>query len=383
MTKNLKVTTMPIPFLLEKEDKKIKKKIFLYEIKIDNYLQIIDDFDEKDFSMQRTFLGFNSYKRLILDMILCADIPSIALVAKNKEFDGTNLSFDNKFLILDGLQRTSCIKIAKDILENPSNKEFDKFFNEFSNEIERDKLPTLEEFLNYNLSVFIWENLELKDMLYKMVVLNTGQRKMSNEHQLDILASEIKENLQSNEFELITEKEKKEKNLSSKDISEKGNLMLNTLSEAVVSYIKDSPVKNKSDAVEFLFERLTEYQVLLNKNLMIDLSFVLKIHKNFYIDEDGTKKYLFSLYEPLLVGFLSAVGKARKVISNEEEIISKLEYLENNILENDWEVFMDKYSKFKSAIGYKRRQFAYTVFLNYFMGQLSKLDFEMAYSRAY
>jgi len=383
MTKNLKVTTMPIPFLLEKEDKKIKKKIFLYEIKIDNYLQIIDDFDEKDFSMQRTFLGFNSYKRLILDMILGADIPSIALVAKNKEFDGTNLSFDNKFLILDGLQRTSCIKIAKDILENPSNKEFDKFFNEFSNEIERDKLPTLEEFLNYNLSVFIWENLELKDMLYKMVVLNTGQRKMSNEHQLDILASEIKENLQSNEFELITEKEKKEKNLSSKDISEKGNLMLNTLSEAVVSYIKDSPVKNKSDAVEFLFERLTEYQVLLNKNLMIDLSFVLKIHKNFYIDEDGTKKYLFSLYEPLLVGFLSAVGKARKVISNEEEIISKLEYLENNILENDWEVFMDKYSKFKSAIGYKRRQFAYTVFLNYFMGQLSKLDFEMAYSRAY
>lgn len=374
---------MPIPFLLEKEDKKIKKKIFLYEIKIDNYLQIIDDFDEKDFSMQRTFLGFNSYKRLILDMILGADIPSIALVAKNKEFDGTNLSFDNKFLILDGLQRTSCIKIAKDILENPSNKEFDKFFNEFSNEIERDKLPTLEEFLNYNLSVFIWENLELKDMLYKMVVLNTGQRKMSNEHQLDILASEIKENLQSNEFELITEKEKKEKNLSSKDISEKGNLMLNTLSEAVVSYIKDSPVKNKSDAVEFLFERLTEYQVLLNKNLMIDLSFVLKIHKNFYIDEDGTKKYLFSLYEPLLVGFLSAVGKARKVISNEEEIISKLEYLENNILENDWEVFMDKYSKFKSAIGYKRRQFAYTVFLNYFMGQLSKLDFEMAYSRAY
>lgn len=383
MTKNLKVTTMPIPFLLEKEDKKIKKKIFLYEIKIDNYLQIIDDFDEKDFSMQRTFLGFNSYKRLILDMILGADIPSIALVAKNKEFDGTNLSFDNKFLILDGLQRTSCIKIAKDILENPSNKEFDKFFNEFSNEIERDKLPTLEEFLNYNLSVFIWENLELKDMLYKMVVLNTGQRKMSNEHQLDILASEIKENLQSNEFELITEKEKKEKNLSSKDISEKGNLMLNTLSEAVVSYIKDSPVKNKSDAVEFLFERLTEYQVLLNKNLMIDLSFVLKIHKNFYIDEDGTKKYLFSLYEPLLVGFLSAVGKARKVISNEEEIISKLEYLENNILENDWEVFMDKYSKFKSAIGYKRRQFAYTVFLNYFMGQLNKLDFEMAYSRAY
>lgn len=383
MTKNLKVTTMPIPFLLEKEDKKIKKKIFLYEIKIDNYLQIIDDFDEKDFSMQRTFLGFNSYKRLILDMILGADIPSIALVAKNKEFDGTNLSFDNKFLILDGLQRTSCIKIAKDILENPSNKEFDKFFNEFSNEIERDKLPTLEEFLNYNLSVFIWENLELKDMLYKMVVLNTGQRKMSNEHQLDILASEIKENLQSNEFELITEKEKKEKNLSSKDISEKGNLMLNTLSEAVVSYIKDSPVKNKSDAVEFLFERLTEYQVLLNKNLMIDLSFVLKIHKNFYIDEDGTKKYLFSLYEPLLVGFLSAVGKARKVISNEEEIISKLEYLENNILENDWEVFMDKYSKFKSAIGYKRRQFAYTVFLNYFMGQLSKLDYEMAYSRAY
>lgn len=374
---------MPIPFLLEKEDKKIKKKIFLYEIKIDNYLQIIDDFDEKDFSMQRTFLGFNSYKRLILDMILGADIPSIALVAKNKEFDGTNLSFDNKFLILDGLQRTSCIKIAKDILENPSNKEFDKFFNEFSNEIERDKLPTLEEFLNYNLSVFIWENLELKDMLYKMVVLNTGQRKMSNEHQLDILASEIKENLQSNEFELITEKEKKEKNLSSKDISEKGNLMLNTLSEAVVSYIKDSPVKNKSDAVEFLFERLTEYQVLLNKNLMIDLSFVLKIHKNFYIDEDGTKKYLFSLYEPLLVGFLSAVGKARKVISNEEEIISKLEYLENNILENDWEVFMDKYSKFKSAIGYKRRQFAYTVFLNYFMGQLNKLDFEMAYSRAY
>lgn len=368
---------------MEKEDKKIKKKIFLYEIKIDNYLQIIDDFDEKDFSMQRTFLGFNSYKRLILDMILGADIPSIALVAKNKEFDGTNLSFDNKFLILDGLQRTSCIKIAKDILENPSNKEFDKFFNEFSNEIERDKLPTLEEFLNYNLSVFIWENLELKDMLYKMVVLNTGQRKMSNEHQLDILASEIKENLQSNEFELITEKEKKEKNLSSKDISEKGNLMLNTLSEAVVSYIKDSPVKNKSDAVEFLFERLTEYQVLLNKNLMIDLSFVLKIHKNFYIDEDGTKKYLFSLYEPLLVGFLSAVGKARKVISNEEEIISKLEYLENNILENDWEVFMDKYSKFKSAIGYKRRQFAYTVFLNYFMGQLNKLDFEMAYSRAY
>ena len=378
---------MDIKILLEKKDLKINKNIYFCELNIESYLNLVEDSDTEDFDLQRVFLGMDSYKRLILDMILGADIPSIALVHNNKKEaldsfkkDGRFIFDNEKFLILDGVQRTACLRIAKDIIENPS--QYEKFFKDFATEIQETSLPLIDTFLKYQLTIFIWENLNLNDMLYKMVVLNTGQRKMSEKHQLDILASEIKENIDTN-FKLYTEKEVKEKGIKQKELIESGNLLVSSLSEGVVSYIKESPVKNKADAVEYLFERLSDYKGLLNENLLSDLQLILNIHTKFYIENDSKKEYLFSQYEPLLIGLLSALGKARNNDSLEkEELNEKVSFLAKNIMDNDWKNFIEHYKKFKSAIGYKRRHFSYEVFYNYFMAEYeNKLNFELAYSK--
>ena len=375
---------MNIDILLEKIDYKIKKKIYLSELTIKDYLHLIDEFDEDDFALQRTFLGYKSYKRLILDMLFGSDIPSISLVNRTDTLitqDNKIDISDKKFLILDGLQRTSCLKIAIDIIKNPHN--YRSFFENFSTEISIDTLPDLEKFYNYKITIFIWENLELNEMLYKMVVLNTGQRKMSNEHQLDILASEIGDNIQETDIRLITDKEIKMSGITTKVVMQSGDLILSTLSEAIVSYIKESPVKNKTDAVEFLFERLTEYKGLLNNYLIQDLNQTIRIHKKFFIEEDTKRTYYFSHYEPLIIGFMSALGKARQKISN-EELEEKLIYLENNIINNDWNHFINMYKKFKSAIGYKRRHFSFNLFYEYFIDRgINPLDIELAYSKSY
>jgi len=378
---------LDIKILLEKKDLKIKKDIYLCELDIETYLNLVEDSDAEDFDLQRVFLGMNSYKRLILDMILGADIPSMALVHNNKKDvlakfkEDKKFLFNNeRFLILDGIQRTACLKIAKDIITNPS-KYKNNFFNDFENEINENEMPSLHIFLNYPLTIFIWENLDLNDMLYKMVVLNTGQRKMSDKHQLDILSSEIKENMVT-KFALYTEKEIKNKKIKPKSLIKNGDLLISSLSEGVVSYIKESPVKNKADAVEYLFERLSDYKGLLNENLLGDLQLVINIHSKFYIESDANKEYLFSQYEPLLIGFLSALGKARNYTKLPvEKLDEKIANLEKNIMSNDWNEFIIYYTKFKSAIGYKRRHFSFKVFLEYFRNPYDdNLDFELAYS---
>ncbi|CAA6804122.1 MAG: Unknown protein [uncultured Sulfurovum sp.] len=379
---------MNIKILLEKQDLKIKKNIYLCELTISSYLELIEDSDNEDFDLQRSFLGMDFYKRLILDMILGADIPSVSLVHNNKEVSLNNFKKDNKFnlekekfLILDGIQRTACLRIAKNIIQNPDK--YKSFFDDFKSEIQVDSMPSIEIFQEYKLTVFIWEHLNLNDMLYKMVVLNTGQRKMSDKHQLDILANEIKENLETYNFELYTEREIKDRTLKQKKLIANGDLLVSALSEGVVSYIKESPVKNKADAVEYLFERLTEYKGLLNKNLIADLQLVIDIHTNFYMEKNDSQEYFFSQYEPLLIGFLSALGKARNHSSlPQEKLDEKILYLKENIMSNDWEVFIETYRRFKSAIGYKRRHFSFEIFFSYFMNTYdNELDFDLAYSR--
>lgn len=94
------------------------------------------------------------------------------------------LEINGGFLILDGLQRTYCFKIAVDIL---ANKESSKYYDSLKDSI-RDFEPifeTKDDFLeNYEIGIEIWTNMDLPKTLYKMVVLNTGQKKMSLQYQI-------------------------------------------------------------------------------------------------------------------------------------------------------------------------------------------------------
>lgn len=178
----------------------------------------------------------------------------------------------------------------------------------------------------------------------------------------------------------ITEKEIRRNKFKISEIEKEGIIKLHSLAEAVVSYIKGSPVKNKQDAVEYLFERLDAFENLLSKELIDDIEFVFKkLHHNFrycdYEKEHGELHqencpYILSKYDPLLIGLFAAIGRARGS-DNFEKRMSKLE--KEKI---DWDKFFKRYKEFKTGIGTKRRRFAFELFRGFLLGKFESIEYK-------
>lgn len=164
-----------------KEDKKVGAKCLLIDIKIGEYINLIEE-NLEDLDIQRGKILSRKrdvYKRLIEDLKEGTIIPPISLIFRkesavyDKIKDKTDLKEIEKimneeikkgdFSILDGLQRTYCILNAIDDLRSE------------------------ESFLKARIRAELWCDITYTALLYKMLVLNTGQVKMSMKHQIEIL----------------------------------------------------------------------------------------------------------------------------------------------------------------------------------------------------
>ncbi len=209
------------------KDLRTNTTVLYAQIKIADYLPFVgDDFDR--FEIQRKKESHKGYKRLKKDIELGALIPTITLAVEPSivpeykelvESENSNaivdklLSDPEKIYILDGLQRTYIIKeiVSAGALLNEDQQ----------------------------LLLEIWLESNINHLIYRLIVLNSGQKPMSMRHQIELLFITMRETL------------------------------TNEIPDLTVLRESDETVRTK--AKEFPFERLvTSYKAFLTKSPEID-----------------------------------------------------------------------------------------------------------------
>jgi len=178
-------------------DQRTKTRVVYAQMAVDEYLNLVGpNFDE--FAIQRRREKHRGYARLKSDAAAGALLPSITLAYDPKLVIPLQQSFDaddepaliealgreqGRVSILDGLQRTYILSEIRD-----SGKEFKP---------------------GQTLLVEFWLEDDPRNLIYRIIVLNAGQKPMSMRHQIEVLFSTFKSLLESEipQLTLLTERE--------------------------------------------------------------------------------------------------------------------------------------------------------------------------------
>lgn len=348
-------------------DKKINGKSRMVKMKIGDYLKITSITSNE---YQRNIQSPTFYKKLRKDLLDDTVMPPISVVYPEKDIDLSNgLLIDKKFIILDGLQRTNSIMECIKTLEQHKSEGI---------------IKDVETFENKEIYVEIWEELELKYILYKMVVLNTGQKKMDYEHQLDILSESVETILNEHNVKYITRKEELDKRSKDND-----TFKLSAITTGLVSFISGKPSSGKKNAAEFLFERfnlsmeIDEEDVVLNlinnDETYKILTWVLTEFNERLNFCYGSEENPLRKYDVFLSSMMGSMGEV--FTKNPEQFKNKFEDFKDLVNQQDdplqIKAFEASYNAFKTGIGQKRRRFIYETFKLFFkMSSSDRLEWE-------
>ena len=350
-------------------DRKINCNSWMVQMSVGDYLSMVD-FESNIY--QRNLQNLSFYKKLIEDLLNDTTMPPISVVYPSDKLDlETGLLPSNAFIILDGLQRTNCLLECRELISKGKSK---------------GSIQSLDEFNKKIIYIEIWENLDLPQILYKMVVLNTGQKKMDYAHQVDILSGSIQKKLEKMGIPFYTVKDKNNGKY------DPNTFPLSTITQGVVSFINGAPIPNKKNAAEFLFERFN-LDIEDNQNglaLITDdqtykyIYWVLNDFNNLlnakYEENNPLKKY-----DVFLISLLASIGYCLK--KNPKMLFKKISLLEMRFERNsdplNLNLFTQRYSEFKTSIGDKRRRFIYDTFRDYFLSPeyYDELEWETVYGR--
>lgn len=353
------------------KDKKIDANSWMTTMKIVDYLDMIK---LKENPYQRPLQQLSFYKKLINDLLNDGVMPAISVVY-NSNIDPSNfqLSKDNKFKIIDGLQRTNCLFACLNQLDKSS---------------EGFLIQDKQTFLNKEIYVEIWENIDLKSILYKMVVLNTGQKKMDYAHQLEILSESLEIELKKNHIDYEKSESKNKKN----------KFLLSDITAGLVSYINRAPISGKKNAAEFLFNKLDiennndkDMQLIDSNQTYETIIWALTTFSKILDDNYSKDKNPLLQYDVFLIAFMAALGcvneKANTSQQIKEIVNEKITFLETISQENDI-LMLDEYlvyaSKFTSGIGDKRRKIIFETFVDFLLtskNRSSTLEWGNTYDR--
>lgn len=223
------------------KDLRTNTNILYAQIDISEYLELVGkEFDR--FTFQRKKEKHKAYKRMTSDIIEGALLPPITLAInpivvkefmKNVEEQNSieiikELDRPDQIYILDGLQRTY---IINDLVENDT---------EF-----KDGQKLLLEF---------WFEENIKHLIYRLIVLNSGQKPMSMRHQVELLFMTIKDELEREikGLEIFAEKEGARRTTAMK-------FHFDRIVTAYYSFITKSPEINRENIV---VQKLSEENIL-------------------------------------------------------------------------------------------------------------------------
>ena len=334
----------------------------------EKYLKIVGQ-GFKDFELQRKKESHKAYSRLKKDIIEGALLPSITLAVKHNLVKDilSNLDNENKLTeilsseagivdILDGLQRTH---ILKEIEEQES---------------------TFKEGQTLLLEYWLEEN--LSNIVYRMIVLNSGQKAMSMRHQIDLLFSTTKETIEEKipGIELYTERDEKRRTSYNK-------YPLNIIASSYFSFLKMTPEQDSENIVndqlknneifestkERIDENFDNFIQILQKFTAID-----SLAWNIYRDEpdvDDGSTWLGS--SNVIVSFFAAAGLLCKnnlkgnVIMAMDHIIQELNELTEQGAPYDY-FSIERYNNIikhinvnKVNVGIARRKYIFLMFKEY------------------
>lgn len=253
------------------KDYKSNTTVVYAKIKPSEYLKLVgEDFGE--FEIQRKRENHKAYGRLKTDILKGAALPPITLSVKPQYVDSAEsllsdfeelsnfLGGSAKFNILDGLQRTYIISdIAKEGGDFHQQQE---------------------------LLLEIWLEGNLDKLIYRIIVLNAGQKPMSTRHQVELLFSSLHTPIQERVggIELVREKDQRRRR-------KPGIFPFETIVSGYQSFISASTELNKENLVS---QQLQVDSSLDQSEAYISAQFELFIkYLKYYIEID---KEVFRLY---------------------------------------------------------------------------------------
>jgi hypothetical protein len=248
--------------------------VLYVQIEIQDYLNLVgEDFDR--FEIQRTRQKYKAYNRMQNDILKGALLPTITL-AVNPQVVNTYIKlwqhkkhselieklYDSKNIyILDGLQRTY---IIKDLIED------------------KERLKNGQKLL-----LEIWLEQEIKHLIYRLIVLNAGQKPMSMRHQVELLFMTMQGKLEEEitDLELFKEKEETRRTRAKK-------LPFDRIVTAYYCFLTKSPEEKRENIV---VKQMDEFEVFnSDENLLSKIFFDFTKYLKDYVllDEE-----VFRIYE--------------------------------------------------------------------------------------
>ncbi|MBE5090621.1 hypothetical protein IGI03_21600 [Bacillus thuringiensis] len=374
---------MGIRILGQAKDLRTGTPVIYTQMSIADYLELVgDDFD--DFRFQRKRVNYKPYERMKDDIKNGALLPSITLATKFEYTDpilnvldndtylkDTLKGFTGKLNILDGLQRTY-------ILQDIKNEGHD-----FPEE--------------QTLLIEFWIESDLKNLIYRLIVLNAGQKKMSMRHQIELLFLNIKDSLETDipDLQIHTQRENTRRNSPKKFpldrlvMGYQSFLLKNTevkRSNVVAQEMLENNVLDSS--ADELGEGFEEFKQFLKVfTLLDDATFnhystysQSNIRHSVFDDMDeeidiNSAKHWFST-ENVMNCFFAAVSKSINTFSTENELLEILNQLINQI--NNSPEYSDPLglsvlyqlqkgiNPKKYSVDFQTRQIIYYGFIEYF-----------------
>lgn len=359
------------------KDYRTNTNVMYAQILINEYFDLIGENYNK-FQFQRRKEIHKGYKRLKEDLkegalvpgITLAIEPSIAqdLVSIIEKQDKKGLiaklkNIKDNIYILDGLQRTHKIKELLD-----SKVEFKK---------------------NQKLLLEIWVEPHISHLVYRLIVLNSGQKPMSMRHQIELLFTTMRVTLSSkiNGLEVIVENEES-KRKSAKQFH------FDRLVMAYYSFLMKTPEVDKASIVS---ERLLEEKMMDESEAYLSKSFnsfTGYLEKYTELDEQLFRVYKNSDLKTfrnwfadsnVIKSFFAAIGKLNENRSKRiDTAIKKLLKLLSSAKQGEDVLNLEKYKAIKSEVadpniynvGYATRLLLFGSFTEYLRdeGETQLLD---------
>jgi hypothetical protein len=345
--------------------------IIYAQISINGYLKLVGkDFDKFDIQRKReTYKGYIRLKKDIKDGALIPPItlalePSLVkkylplLRTQQSQKLQDNLINSNSIYILDGLQRTH---IMNDLLE------------EGVTFIENQKL--LLEF---------WFEEDIGNLIYRLIVLNSGQKPMSMRHQIELLFLTMQEKLKTDipGLEMYNEREKKIRDGAKKFPFERivtgYHCFLNETPEIDKSKIildKLDTGKVITDQELIILERYSDYTKYLLEYIKIDAE-AYRIYEK-YKEFSSAKNWLSD--ENVVNAFFAAVGLLSEIPEFEKRIgisikkliedLKKAKVGDDPLFLKDFDEIRQKFNPKQFNVGFITRRTIMNCFLEYFRNE--------------
>lgn len=352
---------------------------YLCESTLENYLNELEE-NYKEYSIQRGIVSNTYLDNLPTSVLESKHIPPITLVTNSdvKMKKGqTYTSEITSFRILDGLQRTHRLKILWDSVRflekiladeltnqlgdmdpyeltkmfsddfdriGTSGKEFYSLVKHFF-EIEQGNINSLKSKFKVVQWFEIWKNLNPKDEIDKILLLNAGHKQMSLHHQLELLflnQLDLFEELSekgNNNFKIIRERVMSSTVYSKK--REPGMYYFPHLISLTLSFLGGKPVTTNVNLIKKIHNENTQW----NTKDIVDYFFIeslmeflveFDVFLNERYGEEGVK---WISKDTVITGIFAAVGKfmhsKNKTNTSElfEQVINNLRRSSNDILQ--------------------------------------------------